>query len=60
MEVPDPAVRRVRAVLDLDPVSTSAGAIGAIEVLRYNAFKTHIAGDMEIEPRRYRHARTPQ
>jgi hypothetical protein len=40
--VPDPAVRRVRGVLDLDPVFAATGAIGAIEALRDN-----VAGDTE-------------
>jgi hypothetical protein len=35
------------AALDLDPVSASAGAIGAIEALRNNAFQAHVAGDAE-------------
>jgi hypothetical protein len=37
MEVPRPAVRRMRGVLDLNPVFASAGDIGAIEVFRDNA-----------------------
>jgi hypothetical protein len=37
----------MRAVLDLDPMFASAGAIGAVEALRNNAFQTHVARDAE-------------
>jgi hypothetical protein len=40
-----PAVRQMRGILDLDPMSTSAGAISAVEVLRDNFLKAHVAGD---------------
>jgi hypothetical protein len=45
--IPDPAVGRMRGVLDLDPVAALAGGIGAVEPLRDNAFKAHVADDAE-------------
>jgi hypothetical protein len=47
MVVPDPAVRRMRAVLHLNPMPAFSGTIGTIEALRDNAFEPHIAGDAE-------------
>ena len=45
--VPDPEVRRMFAVLDLEPVIAPAGAIAMIEPLRNNALEVHVAGDLE-------------
>jgi hypothetical protein len=39
----DPAHRRMRAVLDLDPVRTSTTAIWPIPTFRYQTFEPHIA-----------------
>jgi hypothetical protein len=36
--IPHPPGRRVRSALDLDPVFASAGAVGAVEALRHDAF----------------------
>jgi hypothetical protein len=38
--MPDPAVRRVRRFLDVEPVGAFAGAIGAVDALRDNALET--------------------
>jgi hypothetical protein len=35
----------MRGVLDLDPMSASAGPIGAIEALGDNALEIRVAGD---------------
>jgi hypothetical protein len=45
--LPDPAVSRMRGVLHLKPMFAPAGAIAMIEALRDNAFKTHVALDLE-------------
>jgi hypothetical protein len=37
----------MRGVLNLDPVFTSAGATGVVQVLRDNAFQIHVARDAE-------------
>jgi hypothetical protein len=47
MEIPHPAVRRVRGVLDLDPMFAATGAVRAVQVLRDNALEVHVAGDLE-------------
>jgi hypothetical protein len=37
----------MRGVLDLNPVFAAAGTISAVELLRYDSLKTHVAGDLE-------------